>query len=183
MTPKKMSKKNNPGDNLYTPDYATEMIHQFTPEEWKIWEPACGTGNIVKYYQKQNYNIIGTDKETGQDFFKHTESCDCIITNPPYSIKTEWIERCLQLNKPFALLLPVSALGCNDRSKLWSQVDVELLIPNKRIEFMGDTKSNIHFDTVWFCVGFCIRQITGYTNNFMKINKPKRMTTNQLNLF
>ena len=33
---------------------------------------------------------------------------DCIITNPPFSLKQEFLQRCYELGKPFALLLPLT---------------------------------------------------------------------------
>ena len=35
---------------------------------------------------------------------------DGVITNPPYSLKDKFIEHCYELDKPFALLLPVTAI-------------------------------------------------------------------------
>ena len=34
---------------------------------------------------------------------------DMIITNPPYSLKDEFIKKCYEWNKPFCLLLPITA--------------------------------------------------------------------------
>ena len=199
MRPKKKSKKGNKGDIMYTPHYGIEPIFNLTPKHWKIWEPSCGSGNIVNYYKDRGSQIIGTEIEKGYDYFckkftppknlkelKWTNifagldfftteppaGTDCIITNPPYSMKTEFLARCIELNKPFALLMPYTASESMERNELWNSVDLEMIFTNKRIEFMSDTKSNIHFPTAWFCVGFGLRSITGKSNNFVKINKP-----------
>jgi DNA modification methylase len=44
-----------------------------------------------------------SDKEPSQAF-------DIIITNPPYCRKYEFVEKCIRLKKPFALLLPMSSV-------------------------------------------------------------------------
>ena len=44
---------------------------------------------------------------------------NCIITNPPFSIKEKFLARCYQLGKPFALLMPITTFDSRERRKLF----------------------------------------------------------------
>lgn len=71
-----------------------------------IWEPACGEGHMVEVFKKNGYTVIGTDILTGTDYLTvEPMECDWIITNPPFSLSQNFIERSTDLHKPFAFLL------------------------------------------------------------------------------
>ena len=76
----------------------------------KILEPSCGNGAIVKVLKDKGFDVIGKDLEFGHDFLRETERYDAIITNPPFSIAYEFIQKCKELSNYFALLLPLSYL-------------------------------------------------------------------------
>lgn len=69
-----------------------------------IWECACGNGNLAELLIKHNYNVYASDlKNRGYgrrnlDFLQ-TQEChgEIILTNPPYSLATEFIEHALKL--------------------------------------------------------------------------------------
>lgn len=64
--------------------------------------------------------------------------CDYIMTNPPYSIKDQVIERCYKYGKPTALVLPIDSLGGVKRHKLFNQYGwPSVYIPEKRIAYMN----------------------------------------------
>jgi len=152
------SKGKNRPDNFQTPITALEPIIKYIPKEYVIWEPACGNGNIVNFFQSNGYTINGTDVKDGFDFFNNQIDCDCIITNPPYSIKDKWLERVYQLNKPFMLLLPITALEGKKRQKLYSEYGLELILMNKRINYETPSGkgSGSWFASAWFTNGFNI---------------------------
>lgn len=153
LRPKTMYKTGQ-NDIFYTPGYGIEPIFRFTPKKWKIWEPCCGSGNIVNYYRDHGFNIIGTDIVNGLDFFTADPppGTNCIITNPPFSKKNKIIERCIEIGLPFALLMPEEALVTEARSRLWEKCDLKLVIPRTRINFIEG--KSIQFHCIWFCVGF-----------------------------
>jgi hypothetical protein len=81
------------------------------------------------------------------------EQWDITLTNPPFSRKDEFLARAYRLGKPFALLLPVEALG-GRRVCLYRQHGIELLVPSKRINFrdnQGELPLGAAFPTAWFC--------------------------------
>lgn len=149
-------KANNRSDIFQTPNTALEPILQFIPKEYSIWEPASANGNIVKFFSGNGYNIIGTDISNGNDFFTTQIESDCIITNPPYSIKDKWIERCYELHKPFMLLLPITALEGIKRQKLYKDNDIQLILFNRRINYETPSGrgAGAYFSSAWFCHNF-----------------------------
>lgn len=86
-----------------------------------------------------------------------------IITNPPYSLKNEFLERCYEYNKSFMLLLPLTALEGKQRNELYKKYGIELIVLDKRINFMKN-KNNVWFNTSWFCRGITNKQL-----NFEKV--------------
>lgn len=151
--------KNEKFDNLYTPEYAVKPLLKYILDlkvrgAKTIWE-CCdpGNSNITKVFKENYYNVISSDIQTGYNFFDYEpENYDIIITNPPYSLKTEFLKRCYELGKPFALLLPITALEGIERGKLFKKYGIELLLFDKRVEFMTDSgKNGCWFNTSWFC--------------------------------
>lgn len=153
-------KANNRSDIFQTPDKALEPILRFIPQKYSIWEPASAKGNIVKFFSGKGYNITGTDLNNGVDFFSSDIESDCIITNPPYSIKDKWIQRCYELNKPFMLLLPITALEGIKRQKLYKDKGIQLILFNRRINYETPSGkgSGAYFSSSWFCWGFNLPQ-------------------------
>lgn len=92
-------------DYYATDPRAVEMLlelEQFSPV---IWEPACGEGHISKVLQAHGYEVISTDliyRGFGDpeplDFLKETldDFEGDIITNPPYSMGLEFVQRALE---------------------------------------------------------------------------------------
>jgi len=142
--------KNVKLDEVYTPKEALYPLLPFLKEEWIIWECASGTGELVKHLREENFKVIA-----GKNFFEENFEADCIITNPPYSLKGEFLERAYSLKKPFAFLLPLTALEGKKRGALYKEYGIQLIIPNKRINFIvpSGRKAN-WFQVAWFTWGF-----------------------------
>ncbi len=152
--------KNKKNDELYTPKEAIEPILKYLDKDKTYWECTdFGDSNIRKVLVENGYKVIATRKDEF-DFLKDDPlfKFDAIITNPPYSIKDKFIKRCYQLNKPFLLLLPITALEGKERNELYKTYGLELIILNKRINFMKD-KKNVWFNTSWFCHGICNKEL------------------------
>ena len=129
--------KSNKPDDFQTPPRALYALYPHLPKTWTIWECADGIGRLTNAFRESGYNTIGTDIVSGFNFLKDTmkEPYDCIVTNPPYSIKQEFLERCYYLEKPFALLLPLTALETPKRQYLFGKHGLELILFDKRINF------------------------------------------------
>ena len=144
-------------DDIYTPDHAVKPLLKYLPvEPMKIWE-CCdfGGSNISKLLRKMGHTVISTDKEfnflTGDCAFEF----DMIITNCPYSLKDKFISKCYEYNKPFALLLPITALEGVARGKMYREHSIELLVLDRRVNFLQHMglkeKGGNWFNSSWFC--------------------------------
>lgn len=157
-------KKAGMSDHFQTPAHATRYITPYIPKEWKIWECASGKGQIVDTLEEEGYDVISTDVLHGFDFVSPLVGAefeyDCILTNPPYSIKDAWLQRCYDLGKPFALLLPITALGEQGRVAMYKKHGIQLVLPPERINFgtPSGKGSGAWFYAAWFCHGLDLPQ-------------------------
>lgn len=149
----------NHSDMLETPEYAMIPLLEYIDKSKVIWEPACGSGHLVNAFVKHGYVTWGTDIEPGFRFhvadFLSEEiewDWDVIVTNPPYSLKNEFLKRCYDFGKPFALLLTVTSLESHYRQELFKKNGLGLLLLDKRVNFIG-SKNSVWFSTAWFCHG------------------------------
>jgi len=156
-------------DIFQTPAHAVRYVTRFIPKNWKIWENACGEGQIVNTLKEDGYQVTGTDVLQGFDFLSPlmpAPEFDCILTNPPYSIKDKWLERCFEIGKPFALLLPITALGEQNRVKLYGKHGIQVVLPPERINYgtPSGEGEGAWFYSAWFCNGLDLpSQITVIT--------------------
>lgn len=139
-------------DKLYTPDIIIYPIIKYIPKNIKtIWECTdYGNSNITKILKNNGYNVISTDIINGFNFLndKIDSGFDMIITNPPYSLKDEFLEKCYIYNKPFMLLLPITAFEGIERNKLYREYGISCIVIDRRVDFSG--KGNNWFNTSWF---------------------------------
>lgn len=160
-------KRTGSSDIFQTPAWPVLSLLPYIPIEWKIWEPACGKGQLVNTLLSAGYETIGTDIQDGFDFLDDLSAIgrdfDCIITNPPYSTKDKWLTRCFEIGKPFALLLPITALGEQYRVQLYRQHGIQIVLLPERVHFETPTGEGkgAWFYTAWFCNGLDLpNQIT-----------------------
>lgn len=142
-------------DDFQTPTEALNPLILYLKDKRTIWECASGKGNLSSELRKNGFFVIGTDILNGHDFLEwEPDDFDCIVTNPPYSLKEEFIKRCYELGRPFALLLPLTALESEKRQKFWRQ-GLQLIIPNKRFNFEtpSGNGSGSWFASAWFTHG------------------------------
>lgn len=148
------TKSKNWTDVYFTPTYAVKPLVQFIPKDWIVWEPAVGNGAIANYLAGQGLQVFGTDINNGYDFLTYSPShVNCIITNPPFSLKTEFIERAFTLDLPFALLVPCDTLVSKRRFKILKDKKIQLIVPDKRIIFrtIDDKSTRPNTNTLWLC--------------------------------
>ena len=140
-------------DLLYTPEFAVKPLLKYLPEEkLTVWECCDGGGSaITKRLREAGYKVISTDIQTGFDFLKDKPDFefDMIITNPPFSLKNQFLKKCYEYQKPFALLLPITALEGVERNKLFARYGISVIVLDRRINFMKEKKGS-WFNTSWF---------------------------------
>lgn len=153
------------GDEVYTPFYAVEPLLEFLPKDKIIWCPFDEEWSaFVQLLKEHNYKVINTNLKNNQDFFQYEpKNWDILISNPPFSKKDLVLKRCYDLEKPFALLLPIQSLQSENRYKYLSQ-GCELLCFDKRIDYHTNnnfetyTKGN-HFASAYFCRNLLPQQL------------------------
>ena len=139
-------------DELYTPEYAVEPVLKYIPANVKtIWCP-CDTlqSKIVKKLLLAKYDVIPSHIEQGKDFMTYQPETewDMILTNPPYSTKDKMLARAYELGKPFAFLLPLTALEGIKRGEMFRKNGIGIVVLDQRIDFNG--KGNCWYNTSWF---------------------------------
>ncbi len=141
-------------DDYQTPPSALSIILPYLEPDWVIWEPASGEGYLANALRERGHRVVESDIHKGQDFLKYepSEHFDVIVTNPPYSLKDQFLERAYSLGGPFAFLLPLTALEGKRRQTLFDAFGVSLLIPDRRINFItpDGRDSGSWFLTAWF---------------------------------
>ena len=139
---------NSKSDECYTPNEAITPLINYLDKSLKWYEPTSGISKSIVNCLDSN----GFDIQSNVDanfLISDYEDYDAIITNPPYSIKDKFIEKCYETGKPFALLLPVSSLQGQKRGRMFDKYGIELLVLNKRIDFTGG--GSPHVGVAWFC--------------------------------
>jgi len=153
-------------DDFQTPAIALKPLLPYLGIDWLIWECACGNGNLVKGLIEYGYDVIGTDILSGYDFLTYQpDKFDCIITNPPFKYKQQFLDRCYNLGTPFALLLPLTTLETRKRQELMRKHGIEIILFDRRINFETPNKikkSSSWFATAWFTNGLNIGSQLSY---------------------
>lgn len=142
--------KRGPCDELYTPDHAIKPLMPYLEKFSTFWEPTDhGESNITSQLLNAGKCVFCTHIDQEEDFLTTTTEADCIVTNPPYSLKDKFLDRAYELGIPFAFLLPTTALNGLKRGKTFRKHGAEILVLDKRIDFNG--KGSVWFPVSWIC--------------------------------
>jgi hypothetical protein len=161
------------GDNeFYTPPYAVTPILKYIPTGSKVWCPFDTDESLfVKMLTEHGCIVENTHIFNGQDFFSYAKedgeikNCDYIVSNPPYSLKTEVLQRLFELDKPFAMLLGVVGLfESQKRFEMFRDNEFEIMYLNKRVSYFKDYAEqkpslNPPFSSVYVCHNALPKQI------------------------
>lgn len=133
----------------------------------RIWCPFDTEDSLfVKLFRQAGYQVIATHIANGQDFFTiDPPKCDYIISNPPYSVKGEVLQRLFDLGIPFAMLVGVVGLfESQKRFDMFREHEFEIMYLNRRISYFKDYTEqkpslNPPFSSVYVCQGILPKQI------------------------
>lgn len=99
----------------------------------RVWECACGTGNISNSLIQLGYNVKSSDKvDRGYgkqiDFLSYSRiNMDCdIITNPPFKYASEFINKSMQILKQgrkACFFLKIQFLEGKERKKMFKKIN------------------------------------------------------------
>lgn len=145
-------------DDYMTPKSAWENIKHIIPTNKVIWEPFYGDGKSGDYLRELGFNVI---HEPNTDFFQNNKG-DIIVSNPPFSKTAKVLDRLIQIEKPFILILPSSKINtCYFRNIIGGNLDInkhfKIIIPTRRIQFNklqnGEVMCNnrCNFDCFYYC--------------------------------
>ena len=129
-------------DDFETPIEVWKNIEQFIPKDKQIWCPFYYNGEHK--LKDLGYDIIHEE----EDFFENNKG-DIIIDNPPFSIKKKILEYCIEIDKPFILIMPSSTINYQ-YFKIFKD-NIQIIIPPKRYNFLPGNKSSATFDCLYFC--------------------------------
>jgi hypothetical protein len=158
-----------PYDEIYTPAYAVKVLLPYLKPNSKILCPFdMAHSEYVKVLSNAGHIVYYSHLELGggKDFLTYTKQevdmFDYIISNPPFSVKDSVLTKLYELNKPFAMLLPISTLEGVYRSTLFQKHGLEVLVLDKRINFQGQKKGNWQ-NTSYFCSSILPKQLIFHT--------------------
>jgi hypothetical protein len=160
------------GNDLYeTPAVAVAALLRVEKLPNRIWEPACGRGNIVNVLRAAGHEVVATDLVDygvpitppgyyGRDFLLETRlpaGTEAIVTNPPYKAVEEFTAHALELAPPMlVLLLRLAFLESERRCNILEGTGLARVhVFRKRLPFMhrdGWTgpKANSGMAFAWF---------------------------------
>ena len=142
-------------DEYYTPKILVDILLPYLDEKFhgngKFFCPFdMDNSEYVLTLKESGYDVINGHIDNGQDFFSYDipADIDMVISNPPFSRKLDVFKKCINENKPFALLMNMMAINYQEIGDLFASIgkDIQFLIPDKKVSFNGKTSS--------FCSGY-----------------------------
>jgi hypothetical protein len=159
-------------DEFYTPRYAVEPILKYIPVGAVIYCPFDTIqSHFVKMLKERGNKVYCSHISEGQDFFDRgvPSGIDYIISNPPYSLKTEVFQKLFEWKKNhsinFAMLVGVVGLfESQKRFEMFRDNKFEIMYLNRRVSYLKDYNDpkpalNPPFSSVYVCSGVLPRDI------------------------
>lgn len=127
----------HPCDRYVEPEWCTRALFAVERFAGLIWDPACGTGNVLKAARDADLSSYGSDISqdaigTTQDFLAASAPVRdySIVTNPPFALLREFAERALKLGAlKVAMVCPVPRLNAAHWTELLPLARIWLLTP------------------------------------------------------
>lgn len=154
-------------DEFYTPEYAVKPILKYVEPGKIVYCPFDTEDSIfVKQFKNHGCVVRHSHISDGKNFFDLSfEGADYIISNPPYSLKGEVLQKLFESGKPFAMLLGVVGLfESQKRFNMFKNNEFEIMYLNKRVAYFKDYKEqkpslNPPFSSVYLCSKMLPKQI------------------------
>jgi len=140
-----MKKKNahlwqrDPLDYYVEPFFCSERLFQEIKFSGPLYDPACGSGRIVKAARAAGYQCVGSDIVRRSEFCKFEadflmrpigSACPgTIVSNPPFKHAQAFVERALEVaTHEVAMLLPANWRTSDKRSRWLEQTRLWLVL-------------------------------------------------------
>jgi hypothetical protein len=145
-------------DFFNTEPWCVDQLCEVETLPHMIWEPCSGARSIVHALEARGFEVIDADMNprAGQpqaDYFRTMKApASAQITNPPYSVASEWIFHAYHLQLEYlALLLKADFLNAGRAVSLCEQVGypTRILGLTGRPDFLGQGAGPMNCS--WFC--------------------------------
>jgi len=143
-------------DDYATPSSAWDDIKEYIPKDEILWEAFYLDGKSGNHLQKLGFKVINEEI----DFFKNDKGTS-VVSNPPFSQIPKILQRLVELNKPFILIMPSSKINTQYFRKLFAdnKDPIQIIIPRRRINFTKKINGKIpegwgnrcNFDCFYYC--------------------------------
>jgi len=111
------------------PDVTIVLMDFLKLKPCKIWECASGNGAMADVMKSYGHNVIETDLSTGTDYLTAKEDCNVIITNPPFNLSAEFIEKALGEADIVAMVLKSQYWHAKKRANLFFRNPPSYILP------------------------------------------------------
>jgi type I restriction-modification system DNA methylase subunit len=145
----------------------------------KVWEPACGNGAMSKVIREYGHEVIETDIINGFDYLQTSIKSDAIITNPPFNLSAEFIQKAINEADLVAMVLKSQYWHAKKRLDLFFQnPPAYILLLTWRPDFMnGESGGSPTMEVIWTV------WIKGNTDaKYIPLKKPE-LESSQYTLF
>lgn len=92
-------------DIVYTPDWLAKEIIDFFQPTGRCLDPCRGDGAFYKYLPP---GADWCEISEGKDFYSYTCKVDWIVSNPPFSVFTDWMRHSMTLANDIVYLIPTN---------------------------------------------------------------------------
>lgn len=150
-------------DDFYsTNPIAIDYLLQHEDFAENIWECACGNGKLSKRLEEKGHNVKSTDlvyrgygEKESIDFLIQDQVFDGdIITNPPYNLALEFVEKALELsNRKVAMFLKIQFLETKKRylNLFKENPPKKVLVFVKRMACYREDDTSFRSSAICFC--------------------------------
>lgn len=147
-----------------------------------LYDP-CAAGSVFKTvlcddnYLDDNLHIVEKDLYAegydNEDYLcSEFDDYDFLVTNPPYSRKTDFLEKACLSNKPFAMLLPLQALMTCERAAIFKKFSFDIYVLNPSPIFKNIKDEDVQVREIAWFVCMNDKHDTGGNNRLFFLNKP-----------
>lgn len=155
-----------------------ESHEMLDPKSMRIWEPACGTGDMAEVMKARGYEVECTDlHETGYGTsgvdFMTNDRCwyDWIITNPPFSQTEKFIRHALDLRRPCAFLVKSQFWHAKSRVEIFWENRPSYVLPlTWRPDFLRGAKGG---SPTMECCWTVWNGLTNLFTEYVPLERPK----------
>ena len=165
-------------DFFQTPDWAIEVILPYVKTGSKVLEPTYGLGAIAKVLEKHGCEVVGADKYPKEgtsvkelDFLniqkedEVLQGIDMIVFNPPFSDKTRFLKKAMELGIPFLMLCPMTLLETEKRYNLIKENGLSIILIPKRVNYVRGAENEL--GKVWFASSWFLGNHPEFKNQIL----------------